>query len=189
MDTQSIVVEIDAEISRLQRVKALLSDTSTDGQRKPRRTVSSSLPGESTTRYTMSPEARAKMAAGQKARWAKFRSAAKKKARSTITESGAEKAAFSNLPAKAKARAAMSAEARAKIAAAQKMRWAKVRKAAKKSVRNVSASSGSKQVGSAKIVKKSAPANNAAFAKNAGASKTKARVAPGAAATPVISAS
>ena len=45
MDTQSMVVEIDAEISRLQRVKALLSDTSTDRQRKPWHTGSSSLPG------------------------------------------------------------------------------------------------------------------------------------------------
>ncbi len=128
MDTQSIVVEIDAEISRLQRVRALLSDTSTDGPRKPRRTVGSSLPGKPTRRHTMSPEARAKMAAGQKARWAKLRSAAKKKARSIITESGAKKAASVNLPAKAKARLAMSAEARAMIAAAQKTRWEKVRK-------------------------------------------------------------
>ena len=132
MDTQSIVVEIDAEIMRLQRVKALLSDTSTDGQQKPRHTVISGLPGESTTRYTMSPEARAKMAAGQKARWAKFRSDAKKKERSTFTESGTKKAASAKLPAKVKARPTMSTEARAKIAAAQRARWAKVRKSENK---------------------------------------------------------
>ena len=132
MDTQSIVVEIDAEISRLQRIKALLSDTSTDGQRRPRHTVASSLPGESTTRYTVGPEARAKMAAGQKARWAKVRTAARKKALSTTTESGTKKAASAKLPAKVKARPTMSAEARAKIAAAQKARWAKVRKSENK---------------------------------------------------------
>jgi hypothetical protein len=92
MDTQSMVVEIDAEISRLERVKALLSDTSTDGQRKPRHAVGSSLHGEPTRRYTMSPEARAKIAARQKSRWAKVRTAASKKALSTTTELGAKKA-------------------------------------------------------------------------------------------------
>jgi len=134
MDTQSIVVEIDAEISRLQRVKALLSDTSTDGQRKPRHTVGSSLPGEPTKRNIMNPEARAKIAAGQRARWAKVRNAAKKKALSTTTELGTTKSASAKLPAKVKARPTMSAEARAKIAAAQKARWAKVRKSEKKGI-------------------------------------------------------
>ena len=144
MDTQSMVVEIDAEISRLQRVKALLSDTSTDGQRRPRHTVASSLPGEFTTRYTMSPEARAKIAAGQKARWAKVRTAASKKALSTTAESGAKKAASAKLPAKAKARPKMSAEARAKIAAAQKARWAKVRKSEKRGIGRTTASGAKK---------------------------------------------
>ncbi len=61
-------------------------------------------------KWTMSASARAKIAAAQRARWAKAKGAAK--------------------PAKKKR--TMSAAARAKIAAAAKARWAKVR-AAKKS--------------------------------------------------------
>ena len=82
------------------------------------------LPGK---RYAMSPDARANMAAAQKTRWAKVRMVATKKVLSTTAESGAKKAASAKLPAKAKARPTMSAEARAKIAAAQKARWAKIR--------------------------------------------------------------
>jgi hypothetical protein len=60
-------------------------------------------------KWTMSASARAKIAAAQRARWAKAKGAAK--------------------PAKKKR--TMSAEARAKIAAAARARWAKVRAAKK----------------------------------------------------------
>jgi hypothetical protein len=58
MDTQKLLQEVKAEIARLQKVAALLEEgsTSTSGRRK---------------RKPMSPEARAKIAAAQKKRWAK----------------------------------------------------------------------------------------------------------------------
>ena len=61
-------------------------------------------------KWTMSASARAKIAAAQRARWAKAKGAAK--------------------PAKKKR--TMSAAGRAKIAAAQKARWAKIKAAKKK---------------------------------------------------------
>jgi len=62
----------------------------------------------------MSAAGRAKVAAAQKARWAKIKAA---KGKTSVVA-----------PAK-KARKKMSAEARAKIAAAAKARWAKVKAA------------------------------------------------------------
>jgi hypothetical protein len=132
MNIQDIVVEIDTEISKLQQVKALLSGTSTTEKRKPGRPVNASLPGKVRTRRTLSAEAREKIAAAQRARWAKSKKAAKKAARSTAAASTAKKAPTGGLRAKSKKKRSLSAGARAKIAAAQKARWAKVRKAAKK---------------------------------------------------------
>ena len=81
MDTNDIVLEIDAEISRLQQAKALLSNTGTTVKRKPGRPVSTSSPSKTKAIHTMSAEARARIAAAQKARWAKTKKAAKKAAR------------------------------------------------------------------------------------------------------------
>ena len=81
MDTNDIVLEIDAEISRLQQARALLSSTDTTVKRKPGRPAGTSLPKTAKAAHTMSAEARAKIAAAQKARWAKTKRAAKKKAR------------------------------------------------------------------------------------------------------------
>ena len=80
MNIQDIVVEIDAEISRLQQVKALLTGTSTTENRKPGRPTNASLAGKARTRRTLSVEAREKIAAAQRARWAKSKKAAKKAA-------------------------------------------------------------------------------------------------------------
>jgi len=176
MRIQDIVVEIDAEISKLQQVKALLAGISTTEMRKPGRPANASLPGNARTKRTLSAEAREKIAAAQRARWAKSKKAAKKAARSTVAVSTAKKAPAVGLGAKSKKKRTLSAGARAKIAAAQKTRWAKVRKAAKKA-------------STAKVAKKSAPAKKAVHAKRAGASKTKAPVAPATPATPVSAAS
>src|SRR5664280_1227411 len=81
MDTNDIVVEIDAEISRLQQARALLSDTNTAVKRRPGRPASTSLLSNTKVVHTMSAAARAKIGAAQKARWAKARKAAKKAAR------------------------------------------------------------------------------------------------------------
>jgi hypothetical protein len=63
---------------------------------------------------TMSAAGRARIAAAQRARWAKVKSAAKQTAAATA----------------APVKRTMSASARRRIAAAQRARWAKVRKAA-----------------------------------------------------------
>jgi hypothetical protein len=68
MDTNALVAEIDAEIYRLQTAKALLTGqtTSPRGGRPP-------ATKPTTGRWRMSPEGRARVAAAQKARWAKVK--------------------------------------------------------------------------------------------------------------------
>lgn len=72
----SIIESIDAEISRLQQVRSLLAQSTGIGTkiatsgRKPGR------PAKKAKR-TLSPEARAKIAAAQKRRWAAAKKAAK----------------------------------------------------------------------------------------------------------------
>jgi hypothetical protein len=132
MNIQEIVAQVDAEISKLQQVKALLAGTSTTENRKPGRPANTSLPGNAKTRRTLSAESRAKIAAAQRARWAKSKKTAKKATVSVAKASSAKKAATAGPRAKSTKKRTLSAEARAKIAAAQKARWAKARKAAKK---------------------------------------------------------
>jgi hypothetical protein len=91
MATNDIILAIDAEISRLQQAKALLTDTSslTHAKRKPGRPTAASATGKATSfnpadfdakprkRRWMSDAGRARIAAAQKARWARFKKAAK----------------------------------------------------------------------------------------------------------------
>jgi hypothetical protein len=72
METKQIITEIDAEISRLQQAKALLIGTTI--KRGPGKPAASSL---SPKKRQLSPEARARIVAAQKARWAKVRKATK----------------------------------------------------------------------------------------------------------------
>jgi hypothetical protein len=65
------------------------------------------------TKRTMSPTARARIAAGQKARWAKVKAVSSP----------------SKTPSAGKPKRTMSPAARARIAASQRARWAKVRAA------------------------------------------------------------
>jgi hypothetical protein len=70
MDTTEIIQTIDAEIARLERARALLNGhTSTPKRGRPAslKTVATPKP----QRRTMSAEGRARIAAAQKARWAK----------------------------------------------------------------------------------------------------------------------
>jgi hypothetical protein len=90
MNTNDIILTIDAEISRLQQAKALLTDTSspTPAKRKPGRPATTSESGKATSfnpadfdanprkRRGMSAAGRARIAAAQKARWARFKKAA-----------------------------------------------------------------------------------------------------------------
>jgi hypothetical protein len=64
MNTEALLAEIDAEIDRLQEVKALLT-----GQ--PVSPMRGRPPVKK--RRTMSPEGRARIVAAQKARWAKVK--------------------------------------------------------------------------------------------------------------------
>ncbi|RZU39186.1 hypothetical protein [Edaphobacter modestus] len=88
MNTSDIVLAIDAEITQLQKVKALLTDPDLTTKRKPSRPVGVAAPNKATSfnpvefakkskRRTMSAEGRAKIAAAQKARWEKSKRVAK----------------------------------------------------------------------------------------------------------------
>jgi hypothetical protein len=94
MKTNEIIIEIDAQISRLLEAKALLATSEITIRRKPGRPSRANLSDNGTSfiaaksaakpikKRTVSVEARAKMAAAQKARWAKKKRAAKKARRS-----------------------------------------------------------------------------------------------------------
>jgi hypothetical protein len=74
MQTTELIAALDAEISRLQQAKALLNGTT------PKRTPGRTPAVKASTiavKRVLSPEARARIAAAQKARWAKVRKAAK----------------------------------------------------------------------------------------------------------------
>ena len=73
MSVDSIIAEIDLEIARLQQAQQLLSGTvNRKGPGRPRGTTARPA---SKSKRTLSPAARAKIAAAQKARWAKARKA------------------------------------------------------------------------------------------------------------------
>lgn len=73
MDTNAIVAAIDAEIQRLQDARALLTGDAGVKRRPGRPKGSAAGPAK----RRLSPEARARIAAAQKARWAKTKKAAK----------------------------------------------------------------------------------------------------------------
>src|ERR1700722_1775785 len=89
-NSPDIAIAIDAEISRLQQAKALLTDTPslTHAKRKPGRPVAASGSGKATSskpaefyvlcrkRRGMSDAGSARIGAAQKARWARFKKAA-----------------------------------------------------------------------------------------------------------------
>ena len=98
MDTNRILRELRAERDRIDRAIAAVEGLGSTG----RRTVGRP-PRAMRKRRTFSAATRARMAAAQRARWAKARPTAPKRARH------------------------MSKTARRKIAAAQRARWAKVK--------------------------------------------------------------
>ena len=80
MSLESILAEIDAEIGRLQQAKELLTGISAKrGPGRPKSIATASAPTMG-RRRRMSAEGRARIAAAQKARWAKLRKATPKKA-------------------------------------------------------------------------------------------------------------
>ncbi|AFL86779.1 hypothetical protein Terro_0433 [Terriglobus roseus DSM 18391] len=79
MTTQEILAAIDAEISKLQQVRAALSGYSdpTVVKRGPGRPKKIVAPVKAPAKRVLSDAARAKIAAAQKKRWAASRKAAK----------------------------------------------------------------------------------------------------------------
>jgi hypothetical protein len=72
MNTKEIISQIDSEIARLEEVKSVLSGTiATTAKRGRPNKVRLSVAPTSGPKRTMSPEGRARIAAAQKARWAK----------------------------------------------------------------------------------------------------------------------
>jgi hypothetical protein len=71
METKGVLAEIDAEIQRLESARALLVGNTKEGGHGKKAATSTSK------KRRLSPEARARIAAAQKARWAKVRKAAK----------------------------------------------------------------------------------------------------------------
>ncbi len=112
MDIQSIVAELREEASRIERAIAALVGL---GQSAPRRgrppKGSQAKPASGRKRFTMSAAARAKIAAAQRARWAKQKG-----------KPGGKKA--TPVSKKSTARKPMSAAMRKKLSAMMKARWA-----------------------------------------------------------------
>jgi hypothetical protein len=75
MDTTKLIQALDLEIARLQEVKSILSGAPAKTKRGPKPKPATSFAYGSNTapmkRRKMSPEGRARIAAAQKARWAK----------------------------------------------------------------------------------------------------------------------
>ncbi len=75
MNIEEVLTHLDEEIARLRQAKALLTGEQTTRQPVPpsSKPAKKALPGK---KRTMSAEGRARIAAAQKARWAKFKKAA-----------------------------------------------------------------------------------------------------------------
>ena len=79
MNITQLIAAIDAEIERLARVKKILSDSSgTMQNRRGRPKKVAVLAATSKPKRRLSTEARAKIAAAQKVRWAKARKGTKR---------------------------------------------------------------------------------------------------------------
>jgi hypothetical protein len=92
-------------------------------------TAKAAAPAASTGgKRTLSAEARARIAAAQRKRWAASRKGAGATAKTPTAKTAAAKAPATKAPATKKR--VLSAEARARIAAAQRKRWAAARKGA-----------------------------------------------------------
>jgi hypothetical protein len=116
--------EIDSKIAEIRQLLGQSAGT-------PKAAPSAPATGKKTgKRRTMSPEARARIAEAQRARWANSKGTAKKS--SGQATSGAKAPAKTKAAAKTRGakKRTMSPEARARIAEAQRKRWAASRKEA-----------------------------------------------------------
>ncbi len=108
MNTPTIIEHLDAEISRLQQVRALLTDEDVrKGPGRPTASDAISMPVPvKLTKRVMSAEGKKKIALAQKARWAKVRKAAKKAANTEKTVEKAVKPTMATATGKAVKKAA-----------------------------------------------------------------------------------
>ena|ERR1700761_3751597 len=99
MNTLVILEQIDAEISRLQQVRSILSGTSADiGKRLPGRPKKTQAAPPRTKR-SLSPGAKERIAEAQRLRWAKSRRAIKKATKKAVAKtSPAKKSAKKSMP-------------------------------------------------------------------------------------------
>jgi hypothetical protein len=101
VNTEQILAAIDAEVARLQEVRALLSETSTTKRigRPPGSATKAAPAKRAVKKRVLSAEARAKIAEAQRERWAKAnRAKAKPKAQVTVTRVAAKKAPVKRQP-------------------------------------------------------------------------------------------
>jgi hypothetical protein len=96
MNTEEIIEQIDAEISKLQQAKGLLLDTDSPIKRSPGRPKKKArvarILAVKPAKHGLSPEGRARLVAAVKARWAKAKKAKKSAAKKTTTKKPAKKA-------------------------------------------------------------------------------------------------
>lgn len=100
MNTEAIIEQIDAEISKLQQAKVLLTGaTAISTKRSPGRPkATNATPKPVAARRVMSAEGKAKIAEAQRARWAKSKRRDKRAAKAAAAP---VKAVKSTAPAKA----------------------------------------------------------------------------------------
>jgi hypothetical protein len=115
MDTATIIEHLDAEISRLQQVRALLTDGDVrKGPGRPKVSGAISKPfAVKLTKRVMSAEGKKEIALAQKARWAKVRKATKKAVKTEKAVEKSVKPTASAKPVKAKAPSKESKKAQA----------------------------------------------------------------------------
>ena len=73
MDTNEIIAQLDTEIARLQQVKSILSGTTTTKVKRAYKKSGVAPTPITSGKRVLSPEARARIVAAQKARWAKVK--------------------------------------------------------------------------------------------------------------------
>lgn len=112
MSIDSIIAELDAEISRLEQARAVLGKITAPKASKQ----ASARTTKSPKQRKMSAEARERIAAAQRKRWAKQKA----------TKSEPAAPLKKSMPANKQAGSKMSAAGRKRIAAAQQKRWAAI---------------------------------------------------------------
>ena len=81
---------VEADEAARRRNDCWLTGTNGAGKRKPGRPASTNLPSNAKAALTLSPEARAKIAAAQKARWAKSKKSEKREVRNAAAVASLE---------------------------------------------------------------------------------------------------